>query len=114
VSIYIHSDARRRGVGRALYGALFDLLVRQGYVNAYAGVTLPNPASVGLHESLGFRPVGVYPRIGFKFGRWHDVAWFQLRLQEAAVPVSEPLPVLKLFEDGGVRDLLRTHALRTG
>jgi phosphinothricin acetyltransferase len=114
VSIYLHPDARRRGVGRALYGALFDLLVRQGYVNAYAGVTLPNPASLGLHQSLGFQPVGVYARIGFKFGRWHDVAWLQLRLQDPAVPVAEPRPARELFGEGPVRDLLREHALRAG
>lgn len=114
VSIYIHSDVRRRGVGRTLYRALFDLLTRQGYVNAYAGITLPNPASLGLHESLGFRSVGVYPRIGYKLGHWHDVAWLQLRLQEAAIPVPQPMPVEKLFSESGVSELLREHALRIG
>ncbi|HVE39247.1 MAG TPA: arsinothricin resistance N-acetyltransferase ArsN1 family B [Planctomycetota bacterium] len=114
VSIYIHERARRRGIGRALYGSLFDLLRRQGYVNAYAGITLPNPGSLRLHESLGFAPIGVYPRIGFKFGTWHDVIWLQLRLQEADVPVAEPLPAKRLFEDGGVRERLREYALRGG
>lgn len=111
-SVYIHPRARRCGVGRALYGALFDLLKRQGFVNAYAGVTLPNPASLGLHQSLGFAPIGVYPRIGFKFGRWHDVAWMQLRLQEAEVPVAEPLATRDLFGDPAVEALLREHARR--
>jgi L-amino acid N-acyltransferase YncA len=114
VSIYIHAGVRRRGVGRALYTGLFDLLVRQGYVNAYAGVTLPNPGSLRLHQSLGFQPIGVYPRIGFKFGNWHDVVWLQLRLQEAPVPVPEPLPVKGLFDESGVRSMLREHALRVG
>jgi L-amino acid N-acyltransferase YncA len=114
VSIYIHAQARRRGIGRALYAALFDLLRRQGYVNAYAGITLPNPGSRRLHESMGFAHIGVYPRIGFKFGTWHDVAWLQLRLQEAAVPVPEPTPVKGLFEESGIRSLLREHALRGG
>jgi phosphinothricin acetyltransferase len=114
VSIYIHARARRRGLGRALYGSLFDLLRRQGYVNAYAGITLPNPASLRLHESLGFRPIGVYPRIGFKFGSWHDVIWLQLRLQEAEVPVAEPLPAKRLFEDKGVRERLHEYATRGG
>ena len=113
-SIYVHSEARKRGVGRALYVSLFELLRRQGYANAYAGITLPNAASVSLHESMGFRPVGVYPRIGFKFGRWHDVAWFQLRLQEAAVPVPDPLPVRDLLADSGVRSMLLSNALRAG
>lgn len=76
-SVYVHAAHRRRGLGRALYEALFELLVRQGMALALAGVTLPNPASVALHESLGFKPVGVYRRIGFKAGAWHDVGWWQ-------------------------------------
>jgi phosphinothricin acetyltransferase len=114
VSIYIHARSRRRGVGRALYSGLFDLLVRQGYVNAYAGVTLPNPGSLRLHQSMGFQTIGVYPRIGFKFGTWHDVTWLGLRLQEAGVPVPEPLPVQGLFAETSVRLMLREHALRAG
>lgn len=90
VSVYVHRIALRRGVGRALYLSLFELLRRQGYVNAYAGITLPNPASVGLHQHLGFREVGVYSRIGFKLGQWHDVAWLQLRLQDCKEPVTKP------------------------
>jgi len=112
VSIYLHARMRRRGLGRALYGALFELLRRQGYVNAYAGITLPNEGSARLHESMGFRPVGVYPRIGFKLGKWHDVVWLQLRLQEPAVPVPEPLPAKDLLAESGIRSLLRTYALR--
>jgi phosphinothricin acetyltransferase len=114
VSVYIHAQARKRGVGRALYLSLFELLRRQGYVNAYAGITLPNPGSLRLHESLGFAPIGVYPRIGFKFGAWHDVAWLQLRLQESAVPVPDPLPVQGLLDEKGVRALLQENALRAG
>lgn len=90
VSVYIDKAARRSGVGRALYLSLFELLRRQGYVNAYAGITLPNPASIGLHQHLGFSDVGVYSRIGFKLGQWHDVAWLQLRLQECKEPVTKP------------------------
>jgi phosphinothricin acetyltransferase len=114
VSIYVDARARRHGVGRALYVSLFEILRRQGYANAYAGITLPNPASVRLHESLGFAPIGVYPRIGFKFGRWHDVAWFQLRLQEAAVPIADPLPARGLFEEEALRSILQENALRAG
>ena len=80
VSVYVHGRARRKGVGRALYLALFRRLRAQGYCRAYAGITLPNAASVALHESLGFKPVGVYRKIGFKLGRWHDVGWWDLRL----------------------------------
>jgi hypothetical protein len=86
------------------------MLRRQGYINAYAGITLPNPASVRLHESLGFVPVGTYSRVGFKLGGWHDVSWFHLRLQEALPPVPEPLRSADLFHDESINALLATCA----
>ena len=110
VSVYVHPKAHRCGVGRALYAALFDLLRRQGYVNAYAGITLPNPASLRLHESLGFVPVGVFSRIGFKFDRWHDVAWLQLRLLEDPRPPQDPLPATGLLQEPGVTTMLEACA----
>jgi len=110
VSVYIHSLARGCGVGRALYVSLFEMLRRQGYVNVYAGITLPNPASVGLHQSLGFVPVGVYSRVGFKFGKWHDVAEFQLRLSEAPAPIPNPLPARDLFLDERIAAFLQQQA----
>src|ERR1051325_5368850 len=67
-SIYVAAEARRRGVGRRLYSVLFALLRRQGFRAAHAGITLPNPASVALHESMGFLPVGVSRAVGFKLG----------------------------------------------
>ena len=88
VSVYVVAGARRRGVARALYATLFERLRRQGYVNAYAAITLPNPASVRFHAAMGFTPVGVFDRIGFKLGAWHDVGWYQLRLQEVLQPVA--------------------------
>ena len=82
VSVYVDAGHHRRGVGRALYEALLALLAQQGLYEACAGITLPNDASVGLHESLGFAPVGVYASIGFKLGRWWDVGWWQRPLRE--------------------------------
>ena len=81
VSVYIHTTARRTGMGRALYHALFQLLILQGFYQCFAGITLPNPASVGLHEALGFQPVGVYQTVGYKLGTWYDVGWWQRALQ---------------------------------
>jgi phosphinothricin acetyltransferase len=81
VSVYIHAQARRTGMGRALYHALFELLTLQGLSQCFAGITLPNPASVGLHEALGFEPVGVYQAVGYKLGAWHDVGWWQRALR---------------------------------
>jgi L-amino acid N-acyltransferase YncA len=89
-AIYVRQERHRRGVGRALYTSLLALLPLQGYINAYAGITLPNPASVGLHEAVGFELVGVYRRVGFKSGAWHDVAWFQRALQQHEVGPPPP------------------------
>lgn len=93
VSVYVDLAHRRAGIARALYGALFDLLREQGFRMAVAGVTLPNPASVALHESFGFEPVGVYRDIGWKAGAWRDVGWWQLRLSPRETgPPAEPRP----------------------
>jgi phosphinothricin acetyltransferase len=89
VSVYLRGDAQRQGLGRRLYTRLFELLRRQGFYSAYAGITLPNPASIGLHEAVGFAPIGVFRNAGFKFGAWHDVGWWQLTLQP---PVPDPPP----------------------
>ena len=91
VSVYVHPNARHSGVGQALYRSLFALLTLQGFYNAYAGITLPNPASVGLHESLEFQSVGVYRAVGYKLGAWHDVGWWQLTLRELAMPLEPPI-----------------------
>jgi phosphinothricin acetyltransferase len=91
VSVYVAAGARRAGVGRRLYRALFVLLTAQGYYNAFAGVTLPNAPSVGLHQALGFEPVGVYRNVGYKLGAWHDVAWWQRSLRAPSADVAEPL-----------------------
>ncbi len=80
VAVYVDERQRGRGVGRALYVALLELLGRQGIQVACAGITLPNDASVALHEACGFEPIGVYRRIGWKSGEWRDVGWWQLEL----------------------------------
>lgn len=92
VSVYIDSAYHGRGAGRRLYGALFEVLVRQGFVQAYAGITLPNEKSVGLHEALGFAPVGIYRRVGFKHGQWRDVGWWCLELQRHPADPAPPVP----------------------
>jgi len=92
-AIYNGERHRRRGVGRALYTALFDLLRLQGYFKACAGVTLPNAASVGLHERMGFSLVGVYRGVGYKRGAWHDVAWYESALQPERLDPPAPRPI---------------------
>jgi L-amino acid N-acyltransferase YncA len=102
-TVYIRQGRQRRGLGRALYTSLLAMLPLQGYINAYAGVTLPNAASVGLHEAMGFQPVGVYRQVGFKCGVWHDVAWFERPLQPRP---DEPAPPRRLEE---VRQMAEWH-----
>jgi len=89
---YIREDARGQGLGKALYAELFRRLAELGYFQAFAGIALPNAASVRLHESVGFEPVGVYRNVGFKHGRWHDVGRWQRALQPLTAPSAPRLP----------------------
>jgi phosphinothricin acetyltransferase len=91
VSVYCHPDARGRGCGTALYGALFAALEREDVQTLVAGISLPNPASLSLHERFGFRPVGVFHAVGRKFDRFWDVAWFErpLRLEASEATPAE-------------------------
>jgi phosphinothricin acetyltransferase len=92
VSVYVLGSQQRRGIGRSLYEELFGQLRHQRYRMACAGITLPNEASVVLHERLGFVSIGVYRSIGWKAGAWRDVGWWQLDLApEAGEPPAEPL-----------------------
>jgi phosphinothricin acetyltransferase len=96
ISVYVAAGHARRGIGRRLYDELLALLRRQGYVHAYAGITLPNPASVALHEAIGMRRIGVYEGVGFKHGAWRDVAWYHLRLANPDGVPAEPTPLAEL------------------
>lgn len=91
VTVYIRADARGRGVGRRLYEALLPRLAARGYYQAFAGIALPNDASVGLHEAVGFTHLGIYRNVGFKLGAWRDVGWWQKQLR-APVPGEIPAP----------------------
>jgi phosphinothricin acetyltransferase len=91
VSAYVRSEVQRRGIGRALYSTLLPLLARQNYKNAFAGIALPNDASVGLHECMGFLPIGVYRDVGFKLGVWRDVGWWGITLNPSPQGLAEPV-----------------------
>jgi len=86
VSVYVDKDAAGRGIGLALYEALFARLADTQYVNAYAVIVLPNDASIRLHERFGFTSVGTLRRTGYKFGAWHDVIWMEKRLRHSIAP----------------------------
>ena len=82
-SVYLAPDAVGRGLGRALYAALFELLAEQDVHRALAVVAQPNPASEALHRAFGFTHVGTFTEVGHKFGRYVDVAWFQKDIRPA-------------------------------
>jgi phosphinothricin acetyltransferase len=98
VSTYVHPELRRRGIARSLYVSLFAILIEQGYFNAFAGIALPNPASVALHESMGFKPLGVFQNVGYKLGAWHSVGCWQLALRPPEPSPPTPLDLLTLQE----------------
>ena len=96
VSCYTHEAYRRRGVGASLYRALMRILRRQGYCNAYAGIALPNAASVALHEAVGFSRIGIYANVGYKQGAWRDVGWWGCPLAAHAALPEDPVPLARL------------------
>ena len=82
VTIYINPQYHRKHIATALYTALIEILKIQGYYSAYAGVSLPNLKSEGFHESFGFKSVGVFHNVGYKFDEWRDVKWYELTISE--------------------------------
>ena len=113
-AIYINRSHHRCGAGRALYTTLFELLRHLGYYRAVAGITVPNAASVGLHEAMGFELVGVYREIGYKLGAWRDVAWYEAPIQPVPPEPQEPRPLHSLHGspdwDGAVHRGLKFYA----
>ncbi|MHB8528286.1 MAG: arsinothricin resistance N-acetyltransferase ArsN1 family B [Caulobacteraceae bacterium] len=99
-TVYVARGAQRRGIGRSLYERLRAVLSLQGFHCAFGGVTLPNAASVGLHEVCGYSPVGIYREVGFKLGTWHDVGWWGLRLN---APAPDPCPPTAFTEEIFIR-----------
>lgn len=87
-TVYVDQKHHGKGIGKRLYQDLFRILKAQGVVNVFAGITQPNEASVHLHESLGFTPIGRFKDIGYKLDQWWDVNWYQLQLQRPAHPTA--------------------------
>ena len=98
-SVYVHQDHQRAGVARGLYESLFEVLKLQGFQNVYAGTTLPNPASERFHEAMGFKSIGVYEKVGYKNGDWHDVKWSQRSLGERDPAPESPLTLAEARAD---------------
>jgi L-amino acid N-acyltransferase YncA len=98
VSVYVDEGARGRGIGRTLYERLFAILEQQRFRRAYAGIALPNDASIATHRAVGFEPVGIYRRVGWKAGKWYDVAWFGRDIGDGndRDKPDEPIPFARL------------------
>ena len=107
-SAYVGAAHHRRGIGRGLYVSLFEVLRAQGFFNAYAGITLPNAASVALHEAVGFKNIGIYERVGYKLGTWHDVGWWQLILQAHSESPDDPLALSTVMARPGWERVVRS------
>lgn len=107
-SVYVDASQHGHGIGRSLYVALLAVLACQGFVAVFGGITLPNPASVRLHESLGFRPVGTFPHVGFKFGAWHDVGFWRRQLLDETLDPAEPVEFSDL-NPSAVASILELH-----
>ena len=103
---YLAPEAKRRGIGTDLYTALVAICRFLGYYRAFAGITLPNEPSVRLHEKIGFRPIGVYRRVGFKLGKWHDVGWWSLDLLPEGSPPAEPRWMSEMVGSGELKKIL--------
>jgi phosphinothricin acetyltransferase len=88
VTVYVDPSVHRKGVGRALYQQLLPVLEKQGFHAAYAGIALPNPGSIGIHETLGFTHIGTYPEVGFKQGQWHSVGYWRKPLCAVTPPIE--------------------------
>ncbi len=99
VSVYVKEGFQGTGKGKALYGVLIPLLKKQGFCNAFAGITMPNPGSEALHKSLGFVQTGLYKNVGYKFEKWHDVSWWQLTLRPPVDIPGEPTSIKEMLED---------------
>jgi L-amino acid N-acyltransferase YncA len=109
-SVYVGSGTHRRGAGRRLYRALVELLAVQGYREALAGITIPNVASVALHENMGFARVATYERVGWKLGSWHDVGWWQRRLGGDGSEPAAPMAIDEI-DPARLEGLLRSPAI---
>jgi L-amino acid N-acyltransferase YncA len=106
-SIYVHADARRRGIARTLYGVLLEVMRLQGINQAVGVITMPGEVSVALHEAMGFTPAGIWRKAGYKLGQWWDVGVWQKELQEPANPPIPLHPFSSLLESAALQKLLQ-------
>ena len=102
VSIYLHPDAHRKGIGKTLYAVLEELMRRQGYCTVYAIITATNETSLAFHRALGYRKVAHFPRCGYKSGVWTDVIWMKKVLQTVESPSTFPVPAKDIVKNNRI------------
>jgi phosphinothricin acetyltransferase len=108
-SVYLAGDFRRKGIAGKLYSALFEILRHQGFVNVYAVITTPNPASIKFHRKNGFKLFAVYKKVGCKFGRWYDVSWFIREVNSHRSNPENPKMFSKMKNSDAVKNIIRRH-----
>lgn len=99
VSVYLKPEYTGRGIGKTLYSSLINILKYQGFINAYAGIALPNLSSVGIHEKFGFSHIALYKNVGYKFQKWIDVGWWWLPLRVHPEFPTVPTPINNLSQE---------------
>ncbi len=98
LSVYVDRDYHGQGIGRRLYAALLALLTLQGYQTVYGVLSLPNEKSLALHKAFGFETLGIFPKSGYKLGKWHDIIWLQKTLGSFPSAPQPPTPFSRLDE----------------
>ena len=107
-TIYLSPEMHGKGMARILYETLFAILRLQGYFNVYAGIGLPNGKSVGFHRSLGFEEIGIFKKVGYKLGNWHDTHWFQLQLMDHIANPPTPKKINEVVNGSAFQSIMAT------
>ena len=105
-TIYLAPNFHTKGIGRILYETLLSLLKVQGHYNLFAGVALPNEKSVGFHRALGFEEIGIFKKVGYKHGNWHDTHWFQLHLTDNILNPQAPKELNEVISSSSFQNIL--------
>ena len=113
VTVYVAAAEQRRGMGKALYRSLLEVLRLQGFRMAVGVIALPNDASVSLHQALGFQQAAFFERVGYKLGRWHDVGWWQLALGDASANPPPPRPISEFIGTARLGEALAAGLIKS-
>lgn len=108
-SVYIDRNFQRKGIAGTLYSTLFDILSFQGFVNVYAVITHPNPASIKFHKTAGFKLFAIYKKVGYKFGKWHDVHWYSKEVNEHFIKPKAPRAFASIKKTAMVTEIIAKY-----